>query len=597
MDRPSIWEALFERDESNSADKKKRQKFFTREFSGSITQRLKKVLSSRFFRFTKATAHLISHIPARIYGTALLCFGLLGTILYFVGVSKDDSIATPIVSILLSAISIPFLLSDKPLPIFFQDFPPTDYLFFEFFCMKRHSNMENEKRIPIVLPIILGLVLAALSLLVPFWAIALTIGIFVCVYIGMESPEFIFLSTLIALPYMHYIPRAELVFGIALLLALISFIRKAVYGRRVLYIEQYDIIIGIMLLFILISGIFVKGIESFSSSVRMIVLALGYTLASNIITNRRLAELSANSIVFSGAISSVVSIVQMITVIISSKGSVSHEQLTRILAREDGVAALLMVATIFSVGMIKQSNFRLRTVLSVSSILFIIALIISGEVFAVISILLCIGAYFIIKSNKLPVLFLPLLLTVPILTLFLPNSVLNILFKYSPSVVSAEELFNLWRKSVSVFGKNILVGIGIGSESFAEEMEAIGVTGYPDASNLFIELGLEAGIFALICFLLIVFTRMKHRSMQYLYVRNSQIALMSNLSGACIFSFFAFGMVNYIWSDISAYYLFWCVLGIGSATLRVAKKDYDDSVLYYEESSAVDSSVIDIEIG
>ena len=85
--------------------------------------------------------------------------------------------------------------------------------------------------------------------------------------------------------------------------------------------------------------------------------------------------------------------------------------------------------------------------------------------------------------------------------------------------------------------------------------------------------------------------------MQYLYVRNSQIELMSNLSAACLFCFLAFGTVNYLWSDISAYYLFWCIFGIGSAALRVAKKDYDDRALYYEESSALDSSVIDIEIG
>ena len=36
---------------------------------------------------------------------------------------------------------------------------------------------------------------------------------------------------------------------------------------------------------------------------------------------------------------------------------------------------------------------------------------------------------------------------------------------------------------------------------------------------------------------------------------------------------------------------------MGSAALRVARKDYDDRVIYYEESSAFDSAVIDIEIG
>lgn len=598
MDKTSVWEAIFDKGEKNrSREPKKPKTFFTREFSGSITQRLNKFLSSPILRFTKSVNDLIAHIPTRMFGTALMCFGLLGAVLYFVGITADKNIANPIVAIILSCISIPLLLSEKPMPIFLQDFAPTDYLFFEFFCLKRHSVMENEKKFPVAAAIIIGFVPAVLSLFVPFWLVALVIGIIVCIFIGMESPEFIFLFSLIALPYLRYIPNSELVFSIALLIALVSLIRKVVYGRRVLYLETYDIILAVMLLFVLISGIFVKGVESFSGSVRMILLALGYTLAGNLITNRRLANLSAKSIIFSGTVSSIVSVTQLVIVAIGTENPLSQDNLAHILARQDGVAALLVASVVFSVGLVKSANTRQKTLLVVSSMLSILALIISGEFFAIIASVLCIGAYLVIKSNKAPTLFLSLLLAVPVLTLFLPNAVLNLIFTYSPSVVSAEELYDLWSRSGQLFINNIFVGIGIGSESFAEEMAAMGVTGYVDSSNLFIELGLEAGAFALVCFMIILFTRLKHRSIQYLYVRNSQVELMSNLSGACLFGFLAFGTVNYIWSDISAYYLFWCIFGIGSATLRVAKKDYDDRVLYYEESSALDSSVIDIEIG
>ena len=193
--------------------------------------------------------------------------------------------------------------------------------------------------------------------------------------------------------------------------------------------------------------------------------------------------------------------------------------------------------------------------------------------------------------------FLPLLLGVSVAVLLLPDSFLNIVFASSPSVISAEDLFELWNKSLQVMSHHLAIGIGIGSESFGQEMAAVGVVGHPDSSNLFIELGLEAGILAPMCLIILLITRMKHRSMQYLYVRNSQIERISILSGACLFSLLAFGMVNYIWSDASACYLFWCIFGIGSASLRVAKRDYDDRVIYYEESSAQDSSVIDIEIG
>ena len=138
------------------------------------------------------------------------------------------------------------------------------------------------------------------------------------------------------------------------------------------------------------------------------------------------------------------------------------------LARQDGVAALLMAAIVFSVGMMKNANAVQKFLLVISYILSIAALVISGEFFAIIAVLLCIGAYVVIKSNKLPTLFLSLLLAIPVLTLFLPNSLLNIVFTYSPSVVSAEELFDLWSKSGMLLLKNLLVGIGIGSESFAE---------------------------------------------------------------------------------------------------------------------------------
>ena len=598
MDRPSIWEIIFDKDDTNESSGQKGSKsFFSREFSGSITQRMKRILSSRFFRLTKAASHLISHISTRVYGPALLCFGLLGTMIYFLGFGADENIASPIVGIICALLAIPFLLADKPLPIFLQDFKPTDYIFFEFFCMKRHTVMESESRFPISVAIIIGCVPALLSALIPFWEIALIIGIIICVYIGIESPEFIFLSSLFTLPYLRFIPSYDVVLSLALTLAVISFMIKVLHGRRVLYIEQYDICLGAMLLFILISGIFVKGIESFSGSVRMIVLACGYFLAGNIITNRRLAELSANSIVISGAMASGVSVVQLIVVASQAGGNITNEALSPILSRGDGVAVYLMAAVIFAIGIAAQSAVRERLLYALSAALCIIALIISGEFFAVTSLLIGIAAYAVMKTNKLPGLFIPLLLAVSVLFLLLPYGVLDVIFNYSPSIVSAEELFALWEGSMSAFANNMLVGIGIGKESFAMEMAGLGIFGYPDSSNLFIELGLEAGMFALICFLLMLLTRLRHRSLHYHYVRGSQIGMMSNLSGVCLFSLLAFGMVNYIWSDSSAYYLFWCIFGIGSAALRVAKNDYRDRIVYYEETSAHDSSVIDIEIG
>ena len=579
-----------------SDSRRKNGGFFTHEISGGVTPRLKKMHSNRFFRFTRSIYNLLCHISTRAYGTALLCFGILGTLMYFIRLSADTSIATPIVGILFACLSVPLLLVDKPLPIFLQDFKPTDYLFFEFFCMKRHSAMESEKRFPAFVAMIIGFAPAALSYKIPLWQIAVAIGAVVFIYIGLQSPEFIFLTSLVCLPFIRFLPHSDLVFALAILLALVSFIRKVIYGRRIFFIEQYDIIIALMMMCILASGIFVKGEESLFGSIKIILVAVAYLLAGNIITNRRLAELSANSIILSGVITSLVSVVQFILVMSRVGKAVTADDLSSILARLDGVAALLMVSTVFAVGMAGQGG-RARGLFVLFSTLCVIALVLSGEFFAVSALVLGMGAYAVIKSNRAPGLILPVLLAATVLLLFLPTGVLNFLFEYSPSVVSSEILFDIWNKSAGLIVDHPFFGIGIGTESFAQEMASMGLVGYPDSSNLFIELALEAGIIAPIFFLLLIMTRMRHCSIQYLYVRNSQMERMANLSGAALFCMLAFGMVNYIWSDTSAYYLFWCVFGIGSASLRVAKRDYDDRVIYYEESSAHDSSVIDIEIG
>ena len=599
MAKPSIIKAIFEKDEPTAVSeaKKSKKEFFSREISGSVTQNIKKIHSKRFFIFTKTVADLISHISTRVYGAAALCFGLVAALMYFLGISADTGVVTPILGIVIAGLSIPFLLTDKPLPVFLQDFKPTDFLFFEFFCMKRHSSMESTKSFPIFIAMTIAVIPALLSAIIPLWQIVLAIVILICIYIGMASPEFILLSSLLFLPYVRYLPRSEIILSVTVLIAAISFIRKVIYGRRVFHLEQYDILIGVMLLFILISGIFVKGFESFGGSVKMIILALGYFLAGNIITNRRLAELSANSIVLSGAVTSLISIGQVIYTVAHRGLNITQGDIEFVIARQDGVAVFLAAAVIFAVGTVNRYSSKWRIAFVVASMLCLIALSISGELLAITSLVLAAIAYVIIKHNKLPAVLLPVILISSVAVLLLPDFILNVIFAFSPSVMSAENLFELWKNSLELTSRNMLIGIGIGAESFVSEMAQLGFYGHPDSSNLFIELGLEAGILTPLCFTLILITRLKHRSSQYLYVRNSQIGRISNLSGACLIAFLAFGMVNYIWSDVSAYYLFWCVFGIGSASLRVAKRDYDDRVIYYEESSAFDSSVIDIEIG
>lgn len=595
MKKPSLFEILFKKDEHKSSHElMAKTNFFSRELSGSVSMQAKK-RRGKALHPIKAISNLITHASSRAYGLILLTFGFMGIMMYILRLSADGQILTPILGAIISLVSLPLLFADKPLPILCSKSPFVDHLLYDILCIKRHTS-ETVVGFPMPLSAVIGCGLAALSAFIPFWQIALGLGALVFAYIGLESPEFVFLVSLFTLPYLRFVPGGDLLLLCAVAFAIVSFLIKVLYGKRAIYIEQYDIFIGVMLLFLLISGIFLKGEESFSGAVRMTVLSIGYILSGNIITNRRLAERSVNAIIVSAVISFVISFIQLIALALGNS-SVTMDQLNGILARQDGMTVFFIVGLILAGGMIKQASERSKGMYVISVILLVCSIVLSGEFFAFTAVLFSIPVYYILKNDIRPGLLIPLLLILPLSTLLLPNNILDSLFYLSPSVVSAEDLFALWGNSLGIWSKNILFGIGIGAESFADEMAELGSFGHPDASNLFIELGLEAGVFALLSLFCILLTRLKHRSIHYLYVRNSQIERLSCIGGATMFALLAFGMVNYIWSEPSAYYFFWCLFGIGSATLRVARKDYDDRVIYYEESSAFDSAVIDIEIG
>lgn len=568
--------------------------FPSKELSGSMTKGMKRMLSSRFFRLERAFSYLLSHVSARAYGAIFLSFGLLSLILYFVGIYPDRGMATPIIALSFSVLAIPFLLSDKSLPYILQKYTLTDFIFFDFLGIKRTNKADENRNLPALIAILIGVVLSLLGCLVPLWQVVAAVGVAVFVYLSFVSPEFVFFVSFLVLPYSSLIPYSEIIFLCIVGLALLSFVRKVFYGKRVITLEKYDLCLALFLFVILISGIFLKGISSFGRSVEMVVMAAGYLLAGNIIANRRLCDRIINSLIFSSTVPAVISIVQLALAL--WRGASDSFSLEGVLARADGVAVYLLAAVIFATSMAVHSDGARRAVFVIAAALNLLALLISGEIFAVIALLISVLAYRALRTNKRLWLKLPVLLILPYALFIIPGVYLDRIFTYVPSLGSAGGMLELWGKCLSVFGNNLLFGVGIGAESFAEEMALHGIFGYPDSGNLFIEIGLEAGIFALVFFIAILIVRLRHRRSYFPYVRSSQVSTNAVVSEVCMFAFISYGLMNYIWSDISAYYLFWTVFGIGSATLRVAKKEHDDLVFYYEDLMAQDSSALDVEI-
>jgi hypothetical protein len=477
-----------------------------------------------------------------------------------------------------------------------QDFAVTDYVFFDFFCIKRFNKMETAKRVPIVISILAGAILALVGLVYPIRLVSFLLVAVIFVGITLLSPEFAFFTTFLVLPYMSLVPSSTVIFASIILLTVLSFARKAYFGKRVFYLDGYDIVIGIMMLLILVSGIFVKGVSSFTWSIVMVSMALGYTLANNVVINRRLADRAVNSIVISSLPPAIMAVFAFVRAVALGRGAeLLDKGISYGFSSGDANAVFMIVAAVFAVAMFRQSRGAKRIFYMFAVILDLAALVLTGELFAVLALLIGIVGYYLLKMGKWSSVILSLLVFLPYTVLLLPKGILNKIFSLIPSLDSADMLFSTWSESLSLFVKNLFVGIGIGADSFSEEMAEIGISG-TNSSNLFIELGLEAGVFALICFVVLLAVRLCHRASYYPFVKNSEVSTLAPICSACIFSLVSYGAVNYIFSDVFTGYLFWCVFGIGSATLRVAKRETDDRVHYYEDTRAVDSSAIDVEI-
>ena len=324
-------------------------KFPSYQFSGAMTKRMKRMLSMRFFKFEREFSYYLAHIPARSYGALFISFGLLSLVLYYIGFYGRSSISALVISIIFTIFSLPFLLTDRSLPVWLQDNPITDFIFFEFFSMRRVSKTEKTSRAYSLGWIILGFVLAFLGRFIPIWQIVLVTGIAVFVYLSFSSPEFAFFTSFTLMPFSKYIPHSEIVLSCLVALTFLSFVRKVLYGKRVINVEKYDIVLLLMSGFILVSGVFVKGAESFSNSIQMLAMGLGYILAGNVITNRRLADRTLNSLIFSWTLPAAVSIVQLIVKIVMAGGEfLTGEDLDSIFVRADGLSVYMLVSCVLS---------------------------------------------------------------------------------------------------------------------------------------------------------------------------------------------------------------------------------------------------------
>lgn len=569
--------------------------FFSRSLTGSLSGK-RSFSSKKIFVAINNLARRFLYTPSRVYGISLLTFGILSAVidLAFAYFKVDAYTHTALITGLVSALlGILLVFSDSPIAIAAEDFVLTDYLVFEFFCIKRMQKSRNAVvGFHPYLGIVLGALLAFFGVLWHPFQVIFTVGLVLFTILSLASPEFSFLVTLLVLPYTEFFADTTLVLAALLLITFVSFMRKVISGKRVYVFEQYDILIGIMIIFVLISGIFIKGMESFENSVMLVLGAFGYIMTSNLVTNRRLADRVSTAIMLSSVPSSLYVIVVFIKNALNGvyKYSGTGFYSTFVLG------AFLLVAVLLTVSLLKEAKYAAsKAVYSTILLLQLSTLVLCGGFVAIIALIVGIFCYFIFSMRKLSAVSIVILIAIMYVPFLLPSAWLD---GRTVSIIfgrNVSELLSLWGASLEMFLDHPFAGVGMGAESFSEEIVKYGANA-PNSSNIFLEIACEAGVFALIFFFFVLFTCLRHRSKYRSYVRASQVRTISGIAVTALICLVIYGTVNYIWEQSSVCYLFWCVFGLGSATLRIAKREHDDKIIYYNDVVSSETSDIDVQI-
>lgn len=583
------------------------KRFFRREITGALTISSRRKKRSKIRRAISSVIDVFCYANIKTYGFLFLTFGLLTVICYFakdfiaaagIPVTEDISLTAGIIA---SILSIPMIILDGPICQVLQEYLITDIIFFDFLCIKRMPP-KDEPEPNAVGAVLIGFLLGIIGLFVPTLSIISVLFFILYTYLSIESPEFSLFSTIMILPYLSVDkPEGYGILVTLVIITAISFVRKLIFGKRVLNLEQYDILIGIMLLAMLISGIALSGIASFTWSVKYISLSFVYILAGNIITNRRLADCAVNATIFSTVIPALTSLVNFVRLLIS--GHMDAGELigiSSVYSTREVAAAHFAVAIAMAVAMSIQTKGNIRAgYIAIGAFIFL-GLVLTFEPFAYMAIALGIAAYLAIRKGRAFVLLLLPLALVPYLTvLFCPPEMLDAIIGRGADELAPGRITELWQATLEIFGNQPFFGIGIGSEAFSKAIAEFGFE-VGNCHNIFLEIATEAGVFALTAFILVIWIRVRHRVTYHKYLIKSDVGVISSSASCAAFVLITIGATVYIWQDFSLYYLFWCVFGIGSATLRIAKQESDDRELYskmmvnFHESANNEFSSVDV---
>lgn len=545
-------------------------------FSGSIEESLFSGIYSRIKK-TLLTAKL------RVYGAFLFSYGFASSAVFALHIFVFSYQISP-VSLFISGIcilvGIVWAFSKKPLGQAVYDSLFIGFVLRNFVGLRREDAVyDNSNDHGVTLGLFLGLILGLACIkLMPYMLFGAIFAV-ICLILIAARPEFGVMVIVLTAPFLPTMVMCALT-----ILCVVTFIIKVARGKRTLHFEAVDLAVLIFMIFIFFGGaVSVDTSTSIKSAAVFLALMMNYFLIANLIRGTHMIKQLLYCFSFSVFITALIGLYQKFFMAANTTWhdtSMFDDIGTRIYSTFQnpnvyGEYLVMTIPLIISLIItVKSAKQRLANLIVTASALA--ALIYTQSRGSWLAFLISISIYLLVINRRILVVYLLGIFSLPVLPFVLPSSIVSRFMSIGNLGDSSTSYrVSIWQASTEMIKDFFTDGIGIGTGAFSRiypYYSFAGIEAAPHSHQLFFQIAIEMGIFALIAFIMIIFILIRKNSQSIInYQIKNDYNIISTAALCSILGMLVQGMTDYVWYNYRVFGVFWIVMGLCVASLRCAK--------------------------
>lgn len=592
---------------ANTIDKKKTESLASSVFDRLQVERkvvrpakraiIRSIESSKILTAIKKHLSRLLGYPLKYYGVLLLTFGIFSLITfgarYYINSTADISHFTSAATLMF--ISLPLLLTSQCLNEALQGSVIAPFLLFKVVGLRQESlneciNTNPKNLVAFIFGALLGILTIALSPVL----IIVSVFALLILYIILCVPEFGVILILFLLPFMGILPHPSILTALMLLYVAGCTALKIVRGKRAVHLEICDHSVWVFMLLTLLGGLVsVSRSASMSYALIYACLMLGYFIVVVLIRTEQWFNRCIAALLSSSTIVAIIGIYQHYsgTALTIWQDSDMFENTGRITSTFDNpnvlAEYLIMCLPLIVALFVYKSGWLSKISSGVMIALVGLALVYTMSRGAWLGGIIGLLIFLVIISKRALAICILGVLCVPLLPFVLPDNIIR-RFTSIGNLADSSTAYrvNIWKGCIKMFADHFKSGIGVGKDAFAlvyPSYSLAGIESAPHSHNLYLQIGIELGIIGLVAFLCVIllmviynFTFYVNEKQMYKPARKYKLYSAAALCG--VMAVLAQGMTDYVWYNYRIFLLFWLLLGLASASRKIARKEYSHSL-------------------